>query len=123
MKDKTIKDKARARRLKILFNLSVEDYEKILKYQQGVCYICQREPGKLRLSVDHCHKTGLIRGLLCMRCNKGIAYFEDKRERLYRGDNYLGAPPAVIAVGEKYGVLGRAKFKKKMVYGNSNLTN
>jgi hypothetical protein len=48
--------------------------EKLSKAQNGCCAICKKPESsfKFRLSVDHNHKTGLVRGLLCYRCNKFI---------------------------------------------------
>ena len=72
-KKKLVDNPARWKRIQKLYNLSKEGYEKILSEQNGVCYICERSPDKIRprrnLAVDHDHKTGRIRGLLCYRCN------------------------------------------------------
>jgi hypothetical protein len=55
-------------------------YLEKLAEQKGVCAICQRDEmqrtRKSRLSVDHCHKTGALRGLLCNTCNMRIAGLE-----------------------------------------------
>jgi len=72
--------------LKKNFNLTESEYDLILERQNGVCAICKEEEKiidgqskKLKpLSVDHCHKTGKIRGLLCTTCNLGISYFKDE---------------------------------------------
>lgn len=66
--------------LKKRFNLTQSEYDLILENQNGVCAICKEEEKvidgqskKLKpLSVDHCHNTGKIRGLLCTACNTGI---------------------------------------------------
>jgi hypothetical protein len=42
-----------------------------------------------RLSVDHCHTTGKVRGLLCQKCNSAIGYMEDNTDRLLSAVNYL----------------------------------
>lgn len=48
----------------------------MLKKQKGLCRICKR-PRKLRwLAVDHNHKTGVVRGLLCGPCNGKLGWFE-----------------------------------------------
>ena len=59
------------------FGLTLQDYQQMLDAQNGVCAICGKKPGKRKLSVDHDHKTGIIRGLLCFRCNFGLGWFQD----------------------------------------------
>jgi hypothetical protein len=67
------------------------------KKQGGVCAICEKKEtrkykGKIiRLSIDHNHKTGEIRGLLCHGCNVGIGHFSDSIEFLLKAINYLRA--------------------------------
>jgi hypothetical protein len=116
---------ARASRYKLLYNITVEEYERILAFQDGKCAICQKsaEAGKHKLAVDHCHISGLIRGLLCWRCNKALGCFEDDQWRMFMAFLYIFAPPAVKVLGEKrYGLLGRIKKKaKNRVYGNADL--
>lgn len=89
-------EKQRAYKLKINFDLTVEDYESMLTEQGGTCAICKSEEivrasnGKLRnLAVDHCHVTGKIRGLLCGSCNKALGLFRDSPEVLLHATNYL----------------------------------
>lgn len=69
-------------------------FEATLTAQSGACAIC-REPSKQhrRLSVDHDHRTGLARGLLCHRCNLGLGHFEDDVERLRTAIAYLDRDP------------------------------
>ena len=62
----------RQRRYHVKYGISIEQYEKALDQQKGVCKICGRPPKRLRLAVDHDHKTGRVRGLLCMRCNRRL---------------------------------------------------
>lgn len=77
-------------RLRIKFNLSVEDYDSMLKKQKGVCAICKKScKSNRQLAVDHCHKTGKIRGLLCMKCNNALGGFEDNTQLLTRAIAYL----------------------------------
>lgn len=71
------------------YGISLEDYEIILVKQGGVCGICFCKDKNKRLAVDHCHKTGKIRGLLCNKCNIGIGYFDDNIENLIKAANYL----------------------------------
>lgn len=58
-----------ARNLKRKFNLTSADYQTLVEKQHGVCGICKRKDIR-RLSVDHYHATGVIRGLLCKKCNQ-----------------------------------------------------
>lgn len=65
-------------------------YEELLKKQNNVCAICGEEcAARTRLSIDHDHKTGAIRGLLCMSCNLGIGKFHDDIVKLEKAILYL----------------------------------
>ena len=65
-------------RLKNLYNLSVEDYDQMFVSQNSKCAICGIAQDDLNhlLCVDHNHKTGKIRQLVCRRCNLLIDVFE-----------------------------------------------
>jgi|SRR5215469_9672883 len=52
-----------------------EEYERLLKEQDGGCAICGNPPKSRRLHVDHNHRTGKVRGLLCFRCNRQLPYY------------------------------------------------
>lgn len=77
------------------FGITPEDYEAMLAEQGGVCAICQRperakRDGKpMRLSVDHCHTTGHVRGLLCHACNRGIGLCGEDLDWLGKAIRYL----------------------------------
>lgn len=47
------------------YDLSPQDYQRLLDWQGGRCYVCQQVPRVRRLAVDHDHRTGQVRGLLC----------------------------------------------------------
>lgn len=82
---------ARTKRVMLLrrYGLTVADYERMCAAQEGRCAICAR-PSSTRLHVDHCHATGRVRGLLCYRCNHGIAkFFSEDPARLRRAADYL----------------------------------
>jgi recombination endonuclease VII len=68
--------KRREHNLRRLYGMSLEDYAVKLGRQGGVCAGCKRK-FKKSLCVDHCHTTGLLRGLLCKNCNIGIGYLGD----------------------------------------------
>lgn len=80
-----------------LYNLSQDDYARLLDEQGGVCAICHQperyidsRTGHARnLSVDHDHATGHVRGLLCGRCNRGLGQFNDDLASLTRAAEYL----------------------------------
>jgi hypothetical protein len=110
---------ARSRLLWILYRITEEEYAVILAYQKGVCAGCGRAPGNIRLAVDHCHKTGRIRGLLCWLCNRAIGILRDNASAAANLGKYLESPPAPAALGkETFGMIGQAKANKKIkVYG------
>lgn len=73
------------------FGLSADEVDAMLEEQGGGCAICGARPERLAsLHVDHCHETGRVRGVLCVRCNQGIGQFEHDPERLRRAADYLG---------------------------------
>lgn len=68
--------------------------DQILKWWQEhpkTCDICGVGTDKEKMAIDHCHTTGVIRGLLCERCNHGLGHFKDDPERLREAANYLEA--------------------------------
>jgi len=79
------------RDLRKTFGITLQTYNGMLDAQGFVCAICEAPElarGK-RLAVDHCHKTGKIRGLLCRDCNLGLGWFSDDVERLKRAAQFL----------------------------------
>lgn len=106
---------ARDSRLKRLYGLEPGEYEKILAFQDGLCYICGKPPkeGK-NLHVDHDHKTGQTRGLLDWQCNSAIGKFKDDKQRLQKAAEYISNPPASLALGrDVFGRIGRITNKRK----------
>ncbi len=75
--------------IKLLFNLSKEEYLLRVSQQNNTCAICLLPSPKTRLSVDHDHKTGKVRGLLCRRCNQGLGMFKDDALLLMGALDYL----------------------------------
>lgn len=65
--------KERSRYLERTYGITIEEYEKLLAAQGGGCAICGGKSGDKNLAVDHNHKTGEVRGLLCKRHNSAIA--------------------------------------------------
>lgn len=83
----TNKHKYKEYKLKHRYGITLEIYEQMKLQQNGLCKICNREK---KLFVDHCHKTGKIRGLLCGKCNKGLGHFFDNKDYLKSAIDYLG---------------------------------
>lgn len=90
------KDCGSFREIKKKYGLSKSKWLSIYKDQNCLCAIClqhgstnKRQPYR-PLVVDHCHKTGRIRGLICDNCNRGIGYLQDDVSTLARAINYLG---------------------------------
>ena len=78
------------RKLRKEYGITVEDYKQMLLQQQGVCAICHRPPvPHKRLAVDHDHKTGQVRGLLCAPCNNALGLFQESIEVVGRALTYL----------------------------------
>ena len=77
----------RTYRLKLKYNMTLEDYNNLYAKQQGCCKICI-SPFEL-LNIDHCHSTGTIRGLLCPKCNTALGSFKDSVANLQRAILYL----------------------------------
>jgi len=96
LKTKDAKKNARVRKkryiLKCRYGLTIEQWNDIFEEQKGICPICllhMDECVKKELHVDHCHKTGKVRGLLCSTCNKALGLFHDDFEMLERAIVYL----------------------------------
>jgi hypothetical protein len=77
------------------YGLSPAAYEAMLISQNGVCAICrQHETAKLRgatrrMSVDHDHATGAVRGLLCTNCNQALGKFKDNTATMRAAADYV----------------------------------
>jgi hypothetical protein len=74
-------------RLRRYYNLSVEDYDRMLEEQDNRCAICRCNFKKR--CVDHDHKTGLVSGLLCGRCNRGLGGLRDNYQTVAAAAAYL----------------------------------
>lgn len=83
--------------LKRKFGVTLEEYNIMYKNQNKACAICLKPETKIfsktgkvcDLAVDHCHKTGKVRGLLCWNCNTSLGKFKDSVENLERAIKYL----------------------------------
>lgn len=69
-----------------IYGLQIEDYNKMYSEQNGRCKICSRHQIDFskRLAVDHCHKTGKVRGLLCNACNASLGLLQENEQSLLK---------------------------------------
>lgn len=99
----------KARKYNLLRNYGIteQDYERMLIDQDGVCKICGypphghgKNPESKKLHVDHDHKTGEVRGLLCSRCNGALGWYEKQKENI---ESYLvtAITPKRVAIPPK----------------------
>jgi hypothetical protein len=87
----------RSKNLKRLYGMSPEEYQAMFTAQNGVCAVCGQPETSLdsrtrqvkNLQVDHCHKTGIVRALLCKECNNALGLLHDDPERIRLLLNYV----------------------------------
>lgn len=82
------KDRQRRNHLRRTYTMTPLEYEDMLRAQGGVCELCKGGAGE-RLHVDHDHETGLVRALLCSRCNRGLGFAQDDPVLLRRWADYV----------------------------------
>lgn len=95
--DPKYKDYQRDTSLRSKYGISIEEYRLMLDEQGGVCAICGEEERRLHhgsneqqmLSVDHCHDSNQIRGLLCADCNFMLGNAKDNVAILAKAIQYL----------------------------------
>lgn len=83
-------DKKRGANLRKNYKISAEEYDRLYRGQGGVCAACGRPETEVdsrtklvkNLHVDHCHKTGVVRALLCGGCNSALGHLGDDPERI-----------------------------------------
>jgi len=86
------KEKDRNKHYLRKYGITIEDYNQMLVEQKGMCKICgTKTPGDniTNFIVDHCHDTGVVRGLLCRKCNTGIGYLQDSYKVVQQAAYYL----------------------------------
>ncbi len=77
--------------LKYKYGITIDSYNSLFLKQEGKCAICKTHQSELpkKLYVDHCHKTGEVRGLLCKKCNSGLGFFNDDSLLIHEALTYL----------------------------------
>jgi Recombination endonuclease VII len=87
-------EKSRPSVRKRRYGLALAEYDNLLLRQNGKCAICKRPPyTKKGLVVDHCHRTGAIRGILCSRCNSALGLLDDDPALVEQALAYLRLSP------------------------------
>jgi NMD protein affecting ribosome stability and mRNA decay len=92
-------EKARAGHLKRNYGLTETERDEMVASQMGLCVICLKAPA---VHVDHCHKTGRVRGVLCFNCNSAIGKLGDDPDAVRRAAAYLEGiawKPTLVAPG------------------------
>jgi len=94
MRDRSLRVSSvgRARRdytLQKKYGITLAQYERMLGKQGGGCAICGRVAKTRSLNVDHCHRTGAVRGILCHSCNRGLPFFRDNPALFRKAAEYL----------------------------------
>ena len=75
-----------------VYGITLDQYNTMLAEQGGGCAICGSKTDVVetrRLAIDHCHKTNVVRGILCTKCNQGIGSFNDDVVLLENAKSYL----------------------------------
>jgi hypothetical protein len=86
MKRPEVRARGPANHLKYNYGISIDAFERIKKWQGNACAICGNVT---KLNVDHRHRDGQIRGLLCLKCNTGLGAFSDSVAVLESAIQYL----------------------------------
>lgn len=84
-------DKTNEKRYKWVYGITLEQYNVMFETQRGCCAICEKHQAnfKRKLSVDHNHSTGKVRGLLCDLCNRALGYLKDSPTIVSKAAEYL----------------------------------
>lgn len=98
---------ARRRHVEVTYGLTAEQHDLLLHGQEGLCGIC-RSPRPYNLAVDHDHATGLVRGLLCKRCNKLLRDVRDDTRVLHNAAAYL-----TQSFASRLGIVAQAPTAKR----------
>jgi len=102
------KERLKKKDRRVKYGITEEEYQTMLSAQDDRCAICRDEMDPPH--VDHCHETGDVRGLLCVRCNNGLGFFRDNAEALVKAALYVSETKEALTaadlalVAEAFGV-------------------
>jgi recombination endonuclease VII len=96
--DPDFRAKRFAATLRSRYDITPDDYYQMLERQHGCCKVCFKPftAFKRLPAIDHCHATGIVRGLLCKGCNTGIGFFGDDAARMRRAADHVEDPHAPL---------------------------
>jgi hypothetical protein len=122
---KTAEEKAASAknaRLKRFFRITLDQYKEVEEYEQATMPVLL---GTTRRALDHNHTTGQLRGVLDFRINRALGMietsFKEKTPEILRAlAYYLEHFPVTTVLGPRYGIIGKAKKKKVMIFGSAN---
>lgn len=88
--DQTYRDTKKNSYLKAKYGITKSDYDKTLLATNS-CEICRESLVRVgsKIHLDHCHKTGAVRGVLCSKCNQGLGFFKDSASLLKSAEEYI----------------------------------
>lgn len=89
------KDYYHQKHMRRQYGISWAEFDELELAQEGRCLLCRSKPD--RWHVDHDHRTGKVRALLCHKCNVGLGWFDDDPEKLRRAASYLEVADLVCA--------------------------
>lgn len=89
----------RSKHYRRAYGITVEEADRMKSQNDGKCYICNK--ATTRLNIDHCHKTGIVRGVLCSACNLFIARINDDPEVAQRMVDYLRHADVLIEIANR----------------------
>lgn len=73
-------------KMRTRYGITIEERDIMIKAQNGLCAICFINPAT---EIDHCHKSKVVRGILCQGCNIGIGFLKDDTNILFSAHEYL----------------------------------
>ena len=91
------------------YGITIYQFNRMVEEQDGRCKICWHVPTKFQ--IDHCHKTGRVRGLLCWRCNRGLGFFYEVPDMFARAASYLSSTFDARTTDPERSVLGHLARK------------
>jgi hypothetical protein len=78
-----------------------QEFQKLWDDCLGICPICKRHSRRVEMVIEHCHKTGRVRGICCSSCNQALAGFYDNVELLRRAVDFMENPPCDRVLGPR----------------------